>query len=131
MWAVEQASLDKGRAVIFLDPDNGLEIASKKLGHKGSAKYLFIDEFAQMARARHSVIVHQHLGQRHMPRQEYLAAQLQRLSEVRPGYEIFALEGPRSAALCAEPAGRDALSGAAEDLANAWPGERERMIRRP
>ena len=50
--------------MVFFDPDNGLEIASKKLGHKGSGKYLFIDEFAQMARAERSVIVYQHLGQR-------------------------------------------------------------------
>jgi hypothetical protein len=127
-WRTEEVA--SGGQVVFLDPDNGLEIASKKLGHKNSSKFLYIDEFAQLARAGRSVIVYQHLGQRHMPREEFVKSQLERLAEVRPSYEIFALVGPLAAALCAELPERGELASAAEDLAASWPGGKARVIAR-
>ena len=127
-WRVEEVA--PGGQVVFVDPDNGLEIASKKRGDKDSGKFLYIDEFAQLARAGCSVIVYQHLGQRHMPREEFVKSQLERLADVRPSYEVFALVGPLAAALCAELPERGELADAAEDLATSWPGGTARVITR-
>ena len=91
---------------------------------------MFIDEFAQTARAERSVIVYQHLGQRDIPRPDFLIRQLERLADARPGYEILAVEGPLAAALCAEPPGTGKLLDAAKDLARAWPSDGARVIER-
>jgi hypothetical protein len=77
-----------------------------------------------------SVIVYQHLGQRHMPREEFVKSQLERLAEVRPSYEVFALVGPLAAALCAELPERGELADAAGDLATSWPGGKAQVITR-
>lgn len=122
--------LAPGGQVVFVDPDNGLEIASKRIGHKDSSKFLYINEFAQLARAGRSVIVYQHLGQRHMPREEFVKSQLERLAEVRQSYEMFALVGPLAAALCAELPEREEVADAAEDLAASWPAGKARVITR-
>jgi len=46
--------------LIFFDPDNGLEIKSKKSGHKYSSKFLYWDELATSYKKGHSLLVYQH-----------------------------------------------------------------------
>jgi len=131
MWRLEESTLSFQQATVFFDPDNGLEISSKKPGRKDSSKFLFVNEFAQMARAGRSVIVYQHLGQRHMPRSEFLTSQLDRLAAIRGAYEHFALVSPLAAALCAEPLdGARPLRDAAEDLVAAWPDKKTQILSR-
>jgi len=51
--------------LIFFDPDNGLDVSSKRKGHLNSSKYLYRDEVAETYRAGHSVLIYQHF-----PREE-------------------------------------------------------------
>lgn len=46
--------------LIFFDPDNGLEVKSKKIGNKDSSKYLYWDELVGSYEKGHSILVYQH-----------------------------------------------------------------------
>jgi hypothetical protein len=58
-----------GRGLVFLDPDNGLEVKSVPRGRRDSCKYLYWDELAETYRAGHSVLVYQHYPR--VSRQDY------------------------------------------------------------
>lgn len=53
-----------GSDLIFFDPDNGLEIASRAAGRRGSEKYLLWSELTEAYAAGHSVLVYQHFPRR-------------------------------------------------------------------
>jgi hypothetical protein len=53
-------SVAEGCDLIFFDPDNGLEVKSRRLGCKGSSKYLYWDELVQACSSGYSVLVYQH-----------------------------------------------------------------------
>jgi hypothetical protein len=46
--------------LIFLDPDNGLEINSKRKGNKDSSKYLYYDEVYKLYKQGSSLLIYQH-----------------------------------------------------------------------
>lgn len=46
--------------LIFFDPDNGIEIKSKKRGQKNSCKFLYWDQLIQAYKENHSVLIYQH-----------------------------------------------------------------------
>jgi hypothetical protein len=46
--------------LVFLDPDNGLEVSSRPVGRKGSSKYVSWVEVEALWRAGCSVLVYQH-----------------------------------------------------------------------
>lgn len=51
--------------LVFLDPDNGVEVQSCRVGRRGSSKYVLRSEIIELYQAGHSVIVYQHF-----PREE-------------------------------------------------------------
>jgi hypothetical protein len=46
--------------IIFLDPDNGIEVSSKRVGNKGSSKYVYWDELVETYDRGHSLVIYQH-----------------------------------------------------------------------
>lgn len=46
--------------LIFYDPDNGLEVKSKKYGCKDSSKFLYWNELVESYEAGHSILIYQH-----------------------------------------------------------------------
>ena len=46
--------------MVFLDPDNGIEIPSKRLGTKDSGKYVFWGEITRAYERGHSLVIYQH-----------------------------------------------------------------------
>jgi hypothetical protein len=50
----------KSCPIIFLDPDNGIEIPSKQLVSKDSAKYVYWGEITQAYERGHSLVIYQH-----------------------------------------------------------------------
>lgn len=46
--------------LVFLDPDNGLEIKSKRKGAKKSSKYLYFDEIKNLYEQGQSLLLYQH-----------------------------------------------------------------------
>ena len=50
----------KDMDLIFVDPDNGMEIKSKKRGQKDSCKFLYWDHLINAYEENHSILVYQH-----------------------------------------------------------------------
>lgn len=50
----------EGTDLIFFDPDNGMEVKSKRYGRKDSSKYLYWHELVRACASGHSVLVYQH-----------------------------------------------------------------------
>jgi hypothetical protein len=49
-----------GRDLLFLDPDNGIEVASVPYGRAGSSRYLYLREVEALYRAGPSLLLYQH-----------------------------------------------------------------------
>ncbi len=49
-----------GSELVFLDPDNGIEVKSKRKGCKGSSKYVFWDELRAIWSRGCSLLIYQH-----------------------------------------------------------------------
>lgn len=49
-----------GMDLVFLDPDNGLEVPSRPVGRKGSSKYVTWQEIEELWAARCSLLLYQH-----------------------------------------------------------------------
>jgi len=59
-WFKELKGRTKGVELIFVDPDNGLEIKSVPMGKKNSSKYICWEEIETLWRAGVSLLVYQH-----------------------------------------------------------------------
>jgi hypothetical protein len=46
--------------LIFLDPDNGIEVKSARKGNKGSSKYSYLDEIKTLYEQGKSLLIYQH-----------------------------------------------------------------------
>jgi hypothetical protein len=67
-------------SVVFLDPDNGLEVGSTQKGKLGASKYIFLDEVSKFWEGGHSIIIYQHYPR--VQRVPYVQEQLKRLNAV-------------------------------------------------
>ena len=81
MYSLEQLT---NCDIIFLDPDNGLEVKSYPKTSKRHVKYLYYDEVEQYLQDGKSVIIYQH----HDRKTDKL---LEVRKKIKPQYEIFAL----------------------------------------
>jgi hypothetical protein len=64
--------------IVFFDPDNGIEVPSKRLGSKDSSKYLYWREIEKTYVAGHSMVIYQHFA--HVDRQVYTTGLASELS---------------------------------------------------
>ena len=76
-------------SLVFLDPDNGLEVSSVPKHRHGAERYLFWDELHQIRDTGASVLVYQHFPR--VNRAQYLQSLLSRMQgEMGNGYVVFA-----------------------------------------
>lgn len=68
-----------GCDLIFFDPDNGLEIASKPIGRKYSNKYLYFSEVTDAFNRGHSLLIYQHFPR--INREQYIKLRKDQLQE--------------------------------------------------
>ncbi len=59
-WSNGLAQAASGADLVFLDPDNGLEVPSKPIGRKDSSKYVAWDEVERLWNAGSSLLIYQH-----------------------------------------------------------------------
>jgi hypothetical protein len=59
-WFGSLLEAAKGTDLVFLDPDNGIEVPSQPMGRKGSSKYLRWSEVEQLWPAGPSLLIYQH-----------------------------------------------------------------------
>lgn len=106
--------------LVFLDPDNGLEVPSVPLGRTAAVRYVYWHEVAALAAAGSSLLVYQHFPR--VSRDTYLARACGDLA-ARTGCATWALSTPRVAFLLAAREGhREALEAAVVAAAERWSG---------
>jgi hypothetical protein len=118
-WFAEVLALAQTSDLTFLDPDNGVEVASVAPGRRNSDKYLLVDELRALCEAGHSICVYQHFPR--VQRAEYVATLLDRIRGFECEFEAFALYSSRIAFLIGGAASSlGPLLNAAERVADAW-----------
>lgn len=70
-YFLECSARFSGYDLVFFDPDNGLEIKSKRRGHKNSCKYVFWEEACDAFAAGSSILIYQHFP--HVKREPFIA----------------------------------------------------------
>jgi len=75
----------EGSDLIFFDPDNGMEVNSKRYGRKDSSKYLYWHELVRASADGHSVLVYQHFRRE---QREAFVARLAREMGERTGVRV-------------------------------------------
>jgi hypothetical protein len=108
--------------LLFLDPDNGIEVRSTGLGQRGSSKYVYWQEVAVLAELGMSVLVFQHWNRK--PREAFGAMLRRELGARFPTARVLSIESPFVLFLGAFQAGQIASYESARDLiAKRWGGD--------
>jgi hypothetical protein len=129
-WLQHALESTKDCELVFLDPDNGLEIPSTQRHHKRGPKYVYYDEIARFLDRGQSVIVIHHAGR---TKNQTVKKQAQTLldkirTKIRGTGSAFALRYHRGAparVFFVIPAKRDQdilLSRAEQLTQDAWSG---------
>jgi hypothetical protein len=106
-------------SLVFLDPDNGLEIASKRRGQKDSSKFVYWDETERLGAGR-SLLIFQHRNR--TSGEELVRKSRDQLLARFPDHRIFDLRGPKVLYLFAVlPDQLQGMVTATEEIAGAWP----------
>lgn len=90
--------------IVFFDPDNGVEVPSVQKGRRDSSKYLYWDELERALGDQRTVCVYQHFPR--VPRSAFLKARLDRMVNIAPNHEAFAVASPWVAYLVCSPGER-------------------------
>ena len=96
-WAEASRRATENCALVFLDPDNGLEVKSVPITRAKAPKYVYLDEVGQLYRRGQSVVIYHHLG-RNGSHQQQVARWQDRLAECFSPDDIFALAFRRGTA---------------------------------
>ena len=121
----------RDRDLIFFDPDIGLEIQQRARGNAGSSKYLYFCELIEAYRQDHSLLVYQHLGQRHMHREDYIQERVAQFFESLPVDTVFEFRTPYVVAfLACQPRHKDSFSQRRFVIGNStWATEGQIVVR--
>jgi hypothetical protein len=88
-----------GCDLIFFDPDNGLEVKSKRLGRKHSCKFLYWHEVHNSFAAGSSVLIYQHFPR--VERTGFIKRMTDELQRRTGAAEVFAFRTPHAVFLLA------------------------------
>lgn len=94
-WFKDLAKRAPSFDLVFLDPDNGLEVKSRPYGRKDSSKYLFWDEAKALWAAGPSLLIYQHFPR--VNRIEYIQRRTDELRHALPGAVIATFSTSRVA----------------------------------
>ena len=110
--------------LIFVDPDNGIEIPSTKLGGSRSSKYVYWTELHAIYAAGHSILIYQHFPR--VVRERFIPFLSGRLGEELPESAVAAFATPYVVFFLVQQLKHaDALDCAARAVAQQWMGQIE------
>lgn len=106
--------------LIFYDPDNGLDVPSRRKGRAGSNRYIYRDEIARTYAAGHSMLIYQHFPhEEHGSFTKRLGDELANLCDES---ELWTFTTSHVVFfLVARPEHRQKLGSLAESAALRWP----------
>jgi len=79
--------LAQGCDLVFFDPDNGIQVKSKRYGRKDSSKYLYWHEIQRFWDAGHSLLIYQHFPR--VPRAPFIDGKARQLIDKTGAPEVF------------------------------------------
>lgn len=125
-WAQDLLRMASGVDLVFLDPDNGIEVPSKPVGRKGSSKYVTWQEIQALWEADCSLLIYQHF--RREERKRFALELVSELSRRTGARFTEALRTPHVLFLLAA---QDRHTGRLEEvmrmLSERWKGQIESM----
>ena len=111
-----------GCDLVFFDPDNGLEVPSKRRGARDSSKYLYWSEVEVAAARGHSVLAYQHFPR--AKRDPYIEQKAREMGQRCGSSTVLAFRTAHVVfLLAAQPAHEAALVAAAEEVGRRWKGQ--------
>ncbi len=112
----------QGSDLIFLDPDNGLEVKSKAYGVRGSSKFLYWREVEALWASGKSLLIYQHFIRE--KRLTFIQRMLEALSNVTPGSFVEAFSTPHVVFLMAlQPAHQEFHEAILCSVQETWAGQ--------
>ncbi len=109
---------------VFVDPDNGIEVPSTKLGAAGSSKYVYWEELQTMYAGGQSILVYQHFPR--VVRERFIPFLASRLNEELPGSTVVAFPTSHAVFFLVQQAKHAAtLARAAREVERQWLGQIE------
>ncbi|MFH0963005.1 MAG: hypothetical protein V2A58_03220 [Planctomycetota bacterium] len=127
LWRQGLVDSTSGADLVFVDPDNGIEIPSKPVGRKGSSKYITWLEIQQLWESGCSVLIYQHF--RREPREAFAARMV---SELRQRTGARFAHAFRTAhilfLLVAQAEHEDGFRKATRRLATRWEGQIDEKV---
>lgn len=114
----------RGRDVVFLDPDNGIEVQSTRRGQRGSSRYVYWPELRETYAKGHSLLVYQHFPR--VERARFIPFLAERLGDELQAARVTGLATPHVAFFLVHQAHHDAaLEKAVEAVQTRWAGQIE------
>ena len=111
-----------GYDLLFLDPDNGLEVKSVPYGRPSSSKYVYWREARSLYERGHSLIIYQHFPR--IDRKAFVRAVSERLRTELGSASVFALETGSVVFLVADqPNHREQILKGVCSIAGSWDGK--------
>ena len=118
----------KGRKLVCFDPDNGLEVKTKKPGRKDSSKYLYMPEVSRSYGAGHSLLIFQNTPRE--KREAFIQRTASRLSEQTGSNNVYSFHVCKALATFFLVSQDDHYSEAVSKVEADW-GEKLETIRHP
>lgn len=87
------AGVTEGCELIFFDPDNGIEVPSKRYGLKDSSKYVYWREIEESFKAGLSLLIYQHFPRE--KRDPYIKSRARELAQKTGAQDVFSFRTPR------------------------------------
>ncbi|MEQ8765799.1 MAG: hypothetical protein RL885_17885 [Planctomycetota bacterium] len=121
-WTAGLLTAARGADLVFVDPDNGIEVPSAPIGRKGSSKYVTWDELQSLWQLGSSLLIYQHFPRR--PREAFARELVHQLRE-RTGAKLIEAFHTSHVLflLAAQPRHETNLHAACETLTSRWHGE--------
>lgn len=121
-WLGEAAAAVRDQDIVFVDPDNGLEVPSVPITSSRAPKYTYYSDLDRLLRPRQTLVAYHHLGR--SPHVAEVQRRLADLTEVlhRPAFALRFRRGTARAFLIVPaPDHADLLKARARDmLAGPW-----------
>lgn len=90
-WFLRALEISEAADLVFLDPDNGLEVASVPPSSPKASKYVFLHEVGAIAERGQSLLIYQHHN-RSAPAEAQIASAMKNLRSVAPhGSRVIAI----------------------------------------
>ncbi len=107
--------------LVFVDPDNGIEVPSTKLGAPGSSKHVYWSELRAMYAGGQSILVYQHYPR--VVRERFIPFLAGRLNQELPGSTVVAFSTAYVVFFLVRQLKHADLESAAREVQQEWLGQ--------